>query len=117
MLKKFDHVCITTLDMKKSVDFYENVLGLELVHFTDEWSELSLNSNANLAIYKTDKNREPGLGFVVEDCKKATEELKAKNIEIVKDCEKRNDGLIITHFKDNNDYVHWLVENTNKATR
>lgn len=113
MKKEFDHVCFTTTDMEKSIDFYKNVLGLEIVHHTDEWSELKLNENINLALYKTEE-KGVGLGFVVEDCKVATEELIEKGVKITKNCEKRDDGITLTHFTDVDGNRHWLVSKSDE---
>ena len=47
----FSHYCAT--DMERSVDFYQNILGLTLLFKRDDWSEFSIGGQ-RLAIRKVE---------------------------------------------------------------
>ena len=97
-------------DMEAAVHFYRDIMGFDVLEQTDEWSELKLNDKVSLALQKVS---EPGsgIGFMVDDCEKATQQLKERGAEILKFCEKREkDGIILTQFKDADGQILWITQ-------
>lgn len=102
-------------DMKKAVAFYRDKLGFKVEDETAEWSELRLNKNISLALYKVN---EPGsgIGFAVGNCEKATQHLESKGVKISNRCmRKEKDGLVLTQFLDPDGNVLWMAEKISKA--
>ena len=77
-MKKLDYAIVFVSDMKRSIEFYRDVLGLPLKYETPHWTEFS-NDGSTLALHPGDAiNPAPAgeghapagschLGFVVED--------------------------------------------------
>jgi predicted enzyme related to lactoylglutathione lyase len=82
-----DYVYYDVSDLKKSTEFYRDVLGLKLAAETDEFAEFDLG-NVTLAIgsygeEKPQKVKEgPSIALAVDDVAKALEYLKSKNVQI-----------------------------------
>jgi len=79
MIKRINHLTFPVSDLKKAVDFYENILGLKKTH---EWSnyvifdvggvELALQPKGELQIY-----------MLVDDVDKEYQDLKMKGVKFV----------------------------------
>ncbi len=109
------HFMIYVKDMEKSLDFYKNKLGVEVLYKTNEWSELSFNDNLILALRKVDiddNTNSSGIGFQVKDCEEATKHYESLGIDIHTRCEKRN-GNILSQFKDPDGNIIWLAQKIN----
>ena len=111
------HFAINAKDVHRSVEFYKEKLGFIVDDETPEWAELKMeNGNIELAIKKQfegDTIGSSGLGFVVKDCRKTTDILKERGVEIVKDCEHRtreNGVEYLTQIKDPDGDVIWFVQ-------
>ncbi|MFA5048095.1 MAG: VOC family protein [Patescibacteria group bacterium] len=106
------HFMVSVKDMERSLDFYQNKLGLKILYQTAEWSELSFNDNLELALKKVDEANNlnnAGIGFQVKDCEGATKHYESLGVEIVTRCQKKDD-LILTQFKDPDGNMIWLAQ-------
>ena len=106
------HFMISVKNMERSVNFYQNKLGLKVLYKTNEWSELSFDNNLELALKKTEgkANRNcAGIGFQVKNCEEATKHYESIGIEISTRCQKKDD-FILTQFKDPDGNVIWLSQ-------
>ena len=109
MIKKISHITFPVSDLKKTVAFYENILGLKK---TGEWStyaifdvggvELGLEPGGKLEVY-----------MLVDDVDKAYKELKKKGVKFIAEPKDQQWGgrtativdpdgnaIIIEHFKE-----------------
>jgi predicted enzyme related to lactoylglutathione lyase len=87
-----DFVCYEVSDVKRSVEFYRDVLGLKLGMFEDgsefQWAEFEIGA-VTLSLYppKVLEGREPKPGgmvyLAVDDVAQAVEELKARGVTIL----------------------------------
>jgi len=109
------HFAINARDVHTSVEFYKNMFGFEVEYETEDWAELKMKDGLELAIKKQfegETTGSSGIGFVVRDCRKATDDLKAKGATIKKDCEVRENGTkLLTQITDPDGDVIWLVQN------
>lgn len=106
------HFMLSVKDMEKSLNFYQNKLGLKILYKTDEWSELFFNNNLKLALKKDESGSNlsyAGIGFQVDDCEEVTKYYESKGMEISTRCQKK-DNLILTQFKDPDENVIWLSQ-------
>jgi lactoylglutathione lyase len=96
MFKQIDYTMVIVSDMKRSVEFYRDKLGIPLKFESPEWTEfatgattLALHGGGVAREYQDtgeDQSKIAGscsMGFNVEDVDKAYEELKAKGITFV----------------------------------
>ena len=106
------HFMLSVKDMEKSLDFYQNKLGLKVLYKTDDWSELSFDDNLELALKKvTDGGNigNAGIGFQVEDCEEVTKYYESLGVEISTRCQKKND-VLLTQFDDPDGNTIWLSQ-------
>lgn len=94
MFNKVDYTMITVSDMKRSVKFYKEVLGLKLKLETEGWSEFE-NGTTVLALHGGGAPAQQGqrggqptagtcsIGFSVENLEKTVADLKAKQVQFV----------------------------------
>ncbi len=110
MKQRLSHFCVHVADMNKAIEFYRDKLGFEVEYQSDDWSELKLNDKINLAL-QTTTNPGPGIGFVVENCQEATLELADRGVNILLNCDERDDGkMTLTQFTDPDGDVIWMTE-------
>lgn len=112
MINTPSHFMISIQDMERSLDFYQNKMGLKALYKTDEWSELSFDGNLELALHKVESEgnlKYAGIGFQVDSCEDATKYYESIGIEMITRCEKKND-IILTQFKDPDENVIWLSQ-------
>ena len=113
-MKRLSHFCLHVKDMNKAVAFYKNQLGFKVQYQDPIWSELKINDQLSLALYKTPKLGS-GFGYIVDNCEKETKKLEAKGIKIFTRCEKRpKDKIIITQIKDADGNIIWLAQRIKK---
>ena len=109
------HFAINAKDVHKSVEFYKKMFDFEVEYETEEWAELKIGNGMELAIKKQFEGEQigsSGIGFVVNDCRKATDVLRKRGAEIVKDCELKDEGTkYLTQVKDPDGDIIWLVQN------
>jgi len=95
MLKQLDYAMVMVSDMRRSVEFYRDTLGIALKFQSSEWTEF-LTGTTTLALHGggvPQKHSGPpsegkpagicSIGFNVEDVDKTYEELKAKGVRFV----------------------------------
>jgi len=113
-MKRLSHLCLHVKDMGKAVTFYKNQLGLKVLYQDPIWSELGIDKNISLALYKTAK-KGSGLGYLVDNCEQETKKLEAKGIKMLKRCEvHKKDKIILTQFKDADGNIIWLSQRIKK---
>jgi predicted enzyme related to lactoylglutathione lyase len=88
-IRDIDFVAYPVSDLRRSIDFYTNVIGLELEStFEDSYAEFDINGKSfAIGMYPS---RVPGqtkgaVAFNVEDIYAAREELRLKGVEPVSD--------------------------------
>ena len=85
-IKGVDFAYYVVKDLKKSIDFYQNTLGLKMTMSSDMWAEFDAG-NLTLVIgtwgseAKT-QGSDGGIAFSVDDVTKAIAELKKKGVKI-----------------------------------
>ncbi|HEY3024984.1 MAG TPA: VOC family protein [Pyrinomonadaceae bacterium] len=95
MLKQLDYAMVMVSDMRRSVEFYRDTLGIALKFQSPEWTEF-LTGTTTLALHgggvpqkhsgPPSEGKPAGvctIGFNVEDLDKTYEELKAKGVNFV----------------------------------
>lgn len=96
MFKQIDYTMIVVSDMKQSVEFYRDKLGIPLKFESPEWTEFATGATT-LALHggggvpadgppQGDPSKRPGacsIGFNVEDIDKTYTELQEKGIKFV----------------------------------
>jgi len=95
MFKQMDYTMVTVSDMKRSVEFYRDKLGIPLKFESPEWTEFATGTTT-LALHgggvareyhdTGDQSKIAGacsIGFNVDDVDKTYEELKAKGVNFV----------------------------------
>ncbi|WP_445430362.1 VOC family protein [Chryseobacterium indoltheticum] len=102
-IKNIDHLVLTVADIDKTIDFYTNILGFEVVTFGDNRKALTFG-NQKINLHQKGKEFEPkaehpttgsaDLCFISEtDIDDVLEELKQKNIEIIEGVVERTGAL------------------------
>lgn len=88
-IRDIDFVAYPVSDLKRSIDFYANVIGLELEStFEDSYAEFDINGKAfAIGTYPgwTPGQTKGAAAFNVEDIYAAREELRSKGVEPVSD--------------------------------
>jgi len=91
LFKQIDYVMIGVSNMKQSVDFYKNTMGMPLKFESNEWTEF-MTGSTTLALHLTKMRVAPvtgqremlagtsTIGFNVEDIDATFRELKAKSV-------------------------------------
>jgi len=102
-IKNIDHLVLTVADINKTIDFYTNILGFEVVTFGDNRKALTFG-NQKINLHQKGKEFEPkaehpttgsaDLCFISEtDIDEVLEELKQKNIEIIEGVVERTGAI------------------------
>lgn len=109
------HFMVNAKNVNTTVEFYKKMFGFEVEENTEDWAELKMGNGMELAIKKQfegDSIGSSGIGFAVDDCRKATDVLKEKGAQIRKDCEIRENGTkCLSQIIDPDGDVIWLVQN------
>jgi catechol 2,3-dioxygenase-like lactoylglutathione lyase family enzyme len=102
-ISNIDHLVLTVINIDKTIDFYTNILGFEVVMFGDNRKALTFG-NQKINLHQKGKEFEPkaeyptsgsaDLCFIVENnIEDVLEELKQKNIEIIEGIVERTGAL------------------------
>ncbi|AZA59629.1 VOC family protein [Chryseobacterium indoltheticum] len=102
-IKNIDHLVLTVADINKTIDFYTNILGFEVVTFGNNRKALTFG-NQKINLHQKEKEFEPkaehpttgsaDLCFISEtDIDDVLEELKQKNIEIIEGVVERTGAI------------------------
>ncbi|MFY9799602.1 MAG: VOC family protein [Candidatus Nitrosopolaris sp.] len=90
MLTKLGAVILLVSDMKKSIDFYKDILGLPLKYQSEEWTEFF--SNGTTLALRAAKERQktksaPTMltGFMINDLDSTVKRLKEKKVKFFKE--------------------------------
>lgn len=91
MFRKIGAVILLVRDVKRSIEFYHDVLGMQLKHESEDWVELSKGTSTVLALHparKTSNNihKHTGIlvGFNVTDLHDVCRELEKKRVKFYK---------------------------------
>lgn len=118
---KIGFVRVFVTDLKKSLDFYSKILGME-IDYTDEknWAQFKSGEDVSLAIEKCDPNytehgsklvgRFVGVTLMVDDLQKEYDQLSKKGVEFTGHPEKQPWGGTLAHLKDLNGNVLTLMQ-------
>src|SRR5262245_5039165 len=94
MFKQIDYVMVGVSDMKQSISFYKDALGMPLKFESPEWTEFQ-TAATTLALHLTKNKVAPSMvqremlagtsqiGFNVENLEKTFNELRAKKVRFV----------------------------------
>ena len=96
-VKKVGNVILAVKDLEKSVDFYNNILGMPIKNTRSNWVDLG-QSGALLSLHPASAelstpNDMIMIGLVVGDVESAVNELKSKNVKIHRDIQEREAGI------------------------
>jgi len=100
-VKKVGNVILAVKDLEKSVNFYNNILGMPIKNTRSNWVDLG-QSGALLSLHPalpsephsgTSVDNGILIGLVVGDVESAVNELKSKNVKIHRDIQKREAGI------------------------
>lgn len=122
MFKNLFAVCLLVKDFQKSLEFYRDVIGLEINSTEEEFADFKLEGTS-LAIFsrKTAVQMFPGkymgkaggavYGFQVPDVAKACTELENKGVKIFEGPRTTPWGQTVAYFKDPDGNI-WEVSKT-----
>lgn len=81
-IKAIDYVSYMVKDMKKSLDFYQNTLGLKLDSSGEGWAEFLVNDFAVVLVESGSGKTGAGMAIAVDDVQKSLNELKKKGVTV-----------------------------------
>lgn len=92
MFNRIGAVILLVENLRRSIDFYRDVLGLQLKQESEDWVEFSKGSNTVLALHpakkiRREKQEKPAsvlIGFNVTDMKNVCTQLENKNVRFYK---------------------------------
>lgn len=88
MIGKLQTIMVVVKDMKRSVQFYRDVLGLTLEYESPQWSQFNAG-NIGVGLHPEGKEVKVSptsgctFGFHVDDIQKAASDLKAKGAQMI----------------------------------
>ena len=88
MIGKLSTIMVVVKDMKRSVQFYRDVLGLPLAYETPQWSQFDLG-NITLGLHPEGKEVKVSptsgctFGFQVQDLAMAIDNLSWQNVKVI----------------------------------
>ncbi len=90
MLTKLGAIILLVADMKKSIEFYKDILGLPLKYQSEEWTEFF--SNGTILALRAAKEREKTksaltmlAGFMINDLDATVKRLKENKVKFFKE--------------------------------
>ncbi|MFZ0223351.1 MAG: VOC family protein [Candidatus Nitrosopolaris sp.] len=114
MLTKLGAVILLVSDMKKSIDFYKDILGLPLKYQSEEWTEFF--SNGTTLALRAAKERQktksaPTMltGFMINDLDSTVKRLKEKKVKFFKEPREEPFGKHAI-FEDPDDHLISIVQ-------
>lgn len=119
---KIGFVRVFVTDLKKSLDFYNKTLGME-IDFTDDlnWAQFKSGEDVSLAIEKCDADhvehgsklvgRFVGVTLMVDDIQTVYQSLNTKGVVFTGAPEKQHWGGTLVHLKDPDENILTLMQN------
>jgi len=114
VLTKLGAVILLVSDMKKSIDFYKDILGLPLKYQSEEWTEFF--SNGTTLALRSSKERQktksaPTMltGFMINDLDSTVKRLKEKKVKFFKEPREEPFGKHAI-FEDPDDHLISIVQ-------
>jgi len=107
MLNKFSFISYPVSNLKKSITFYKDLLGLKLLLKNDNWAEFNINGQ-RFAIHENKNNKKLGarsgatVYFEAKPIEAVVKDLKMKGIVFHKDIEAYPYGKLILFFDPDN---------------
>ena len=120
-VKKVENVILAVKDLEKSIQFYNEIIGLPIKDQRKSWVDLGTSGAllslhpASLTAQHVGSSIENGisLGFIVGDLKSALEEVKAKGVTVYRDTIEKDAGKNAV-ILDPDEYLISLFEPTFK---
>ena len=121
-IKRVGNVMLAVRDMKKSLKFYHELIGLPIKEQRDNWIDLGSGENSLISLHPASKTElhkgssiENGItvGFLVGDVQSAVDELKSKGVQIHRGIIEKNSGKNVIVL-DPDEYFVSLFEPTSK---
>jgi len=110
LLVGLSHVALNVRNVRRSLDFYSNVLGLKLEWVPDEQNAYLTSGQDNLALHQLPAGSEPGpiqtvhhIGFVVrrpDDVDEWAQRVRAHGITLAAEPKTHRDGARSFYFHD-----------------
>ncbi len=104
------HAALRVRDIKRSLEFYRDVLGMELEWMPDADNVYLTSGSDNLALHSMQPGHEPGpsqaldhIGFVVsrpEEVDEWAERVRGQGVELAKEPKTHRDGARSFYFYD-----------------
>lgn len=112
-IKGIDHVALIVCDMDRSLNFYNNMLGLKILHDgrgdggdkksflgIQEKSMVALTENAHKNMGRNLDNSVSHIAFKVDNLDRAKASLESKGIEFIEEKKDSNGKPVAYHFLD-----------------
>ena len=116
-VKRVGNVILAVKDLAKSIEFYNQILGMPIKRTRDNWVDLG-QSGALLSLHPANKSSQHLgtsvdngilIGLLVGDVVSAVDELRSKNVRIHRDIQEREAGKNAI-ILDPDDYMISLFE-------
>lgn len=100
-IKRVSNVILAVQDMKKSLQFYHEVLGMPIKNQRDNWIDLGQSGGSLLSLHPAEDDEPHSgtsihngvlVGLIVGDIKSAVEELKTKDVKIHREIQIKDAG-------------------------
>ena len=100
-IKRVSNVILAVQDMKKSLQFYHEVLGMPIKNQRDNWIDLGQSGGSLLSLHPAEDDEPHSgtsihngvlVGLLVGDIKSAVEELKTKDVKIYREIQIKGAG-------------------------
>lgn len=121
-IKRIGNVMLAVTDMKKSLEFYHELIGLPIKEQREGWIDLGSGENSLISLHpasKTELHKGSSLdngitvGFLVGDVQSAVEELKSKGVQVYREIIEKDSGKNVIVL-DPDEYFVSLFEPVSK---
>ena len=110
-MKKVDYTIVFVSDMKRSVEFYRDVLGLPLQFETPHWTEFA-TEGTTLALHPAERTPAGSCqpGFLVEDIHAVHQDLHTRAVKCVQPPKQEDFGGFLAIYADPDGLVFSLMQ-------
>jgi len=119
VLTKLGAIILLVADMKKSIEFYQGILGLPLKHQSEDWTEFF--SNGTMLALRVARNKEKTkaaltilVGFMVNDLDATVKRLKEMKVKFFKEPREEPFGKHAI-FEDPDEHMISIVQLESKS--